>query len=213
VAPEPSALQIGSEEEKRLFFAVLLPRPLQAAAEVVQRALQRTKADIKWVEPHNLHFTLKFLGDTSLEAVPALAEVGRQVAAATPRARVMLRKLGAFPHAQWPQVVWIGCEEGGDCLARLGQRVDAALDEAGLAPLDKKPFVAHLTLGRARSNRRLKALVEALAQYEHVDVGPLLLTSFALMSSQLEPQGPTYAVIEDFPLAGGARKEEGAAPG
>jgi 2'-5' RNA ligase len=209
VAQETSVPETGSEaEEKRLFFAVLLPKPLQAAAEVVQRALQRTKADVKWVEPHNLHFTLKFLGDTSLEIVPGLAAVGRQVAAETPRARVMLRKLGAFPHNQWPQVVWIGAEEGGEALAKLGQRVDAALEEAGLAPLDKKPFVAHLTIGRARSNRRLKVLVEALAQYEEVSVGPLVLTSFALMSSQLGPEGPTYTVIEEFALGGGVASRE-----
>ena len=204
MAQEPVTPQAVVEpEQKRLFFAVLLPKPMQAAAQVVQKALQRTRADVKWVEPCNLHFTLKFLGDSSLDTVPALAGVGRQVAAVAPRARVMLRKLGAFPHNQWPQAVWIGCEDGAEALAALGQKLDAALDEAGLAPPDKKPFVPHLTLGRARSNRRLKVMVEALAQFESVAVGPLLLTSFALMSSQLGPEGPTYTVIEDFPLAGG----------
>ena len=208
-ATEATAIESALEgEEKRLFFAVLLPKSLQAAAEVVQRALQRAKADVKWVEPQNLHFTLKFLGDTSLEAVPALAEVGRKVAAETPRMRVMLRKLGGFPHSQWPQVVWIGCEEGAEGLARLGHRVDTALEEAGLAPADKKPFVPHLTLGRARSNRRIKLLVDTVAQYESIDVGPLVLTSFALMSSQLGPAGPTYTVIEEFPLTGGVASRE-----
>ena len=200
MSDEPAPAQAADEEVRRLFFAVLLPRPLQAAAEVVQRALKRANADIKWVEPEHLHFTLKFLGDTTMEAVPALIEVGREVAARTPRTRVMLRALGGFPHDQWPQVVWIGCDTGGPELAKLGQELDTALAEADLAPLDKRPFTPHLTLGRARSNRRLKGLVETLAKYATVDIGPLLLVSFALMSSQLGPEGPTYEVIQEFPL-------------
>jgi 2'-5' RNA ligase len=200
VSEEPAAAPAAREEVRRLFFAVLVPRPLQAAAAVVQRTLRRANADIKWVEPENLHFTLKFLGDTPVSAVPDLSQVAREVAARTPRVRVMLRGLGAFPHNQWPQVVWIGCDTGGEDLARLGQELDAALETAGLAPRDKKPFVPHLTLGRARSNRRLKPLIGILAQYAAVDVGPLLVTSIALMSSQLGPQGPTYTVIEEFPL-------------
>ena len=212
MAEEAAVAPAAEDEVKRLFFAVLLPRPLQAAAEVVQRALQRANADLKWVEPHNLHFTLKFLGDTPLSAAPALAEVARQVAADSPRARVMLRGLGGFPHDQWPQVVWIGCDAGGPTLARLARRLDAALDEAGLVSLDKRPFEPHLTLGRARSNRRLKGLVDCLAQYGAVDIGPLILSSFALMSSQLSPEGPTYTVIEEFPLRPPPEKPAEAAP-
>ncbi len=212
MADEPAAAPAAEDEVRRLFFAVLLPRPLQAAAEVVQRALKRANADLKWVEPENLHFTLKFLGDTPVSAIPRLSEVGRQLAARTPRARVMLRGLGGFPHNQWPQVVWVGCENGGLALAKLGHSLDTALNEADLAPLDKRPFEPHLTLGRARSNRGLKGLVLSLAQYGTVDIGPLILSNFALMSSQLGPQGPTYTVIEEFPLCPPADKAGPAAP-
>ncbi len=158
--------QPGPEQVKRLFFAVQLPHPLQAAAEVVQRTLRRSEADVKWVEPHNLHFTLKFLGDRPLSQVPALSQAAREVAARCSSFHVMLQGLGAFPHDRWPQVIWIGCREGGDCLAQLGRALDAALHTAGLAPRDKKPFVPHLTLGRARSNRRLMPLVQLLAQHK-----------------------------------------------
>lgn len=200
MSEQSAATQDPAESVQRLFFAVPLPRSLQAATEVVQRALQRANADIKWVEPHNLHFTLKFLGDRPLSQAPALAEVARAVAAEASPARVGLCGLGAFPHNQWPQVVWVGCDSGGSVLAELAHRLDEALDEAGLASRDKRPFEPHLTLGRARSNRRLKGLVEGLAQYGGVEIGPLALTSFALMSSRLSPQGPTYTLIEEFPL-------------
>lgn len=202
MSQKSAAAAPASEEVRRLFFAAPLPPSLAQAAEVVQRVLRRCEADVKWVEPHNLHFTLKFLGDRPLSQVPALSAVAQEVAARSRSFRVMLQGLGAFPHKQWPQVVWIGCREGGDSLARLGQELDAALGKAGLAPRDKKPFVPHLTLGRARSNRRLRQLVRLLAEHEAAEVGPLLLSSLSLMSSRLSPQGPTYTVIGEFPLGG-----------
>lgn len=190
-------------EEQRMFFAVLVPKPLQAAIEVVQRALRRANADIKWVEPANLHFTLKFLGQTPVSRTPELCAVAEQVAASKERSKVMLKGLGGFPHSHWPQVVWIGCEEGSEWLAQLGRDLDRALSEAGLAPLDKRPFTPHLTLGRARSNRRIKNLIQVLNRYQEVDVGPLVVGGFTLMKSELGREGPTYTVLKEFPLRGG----------
>lgn len=197
---EPEPEQEGDEERQRLFFAARLPGSLQAAAEVVQKALRKAQADIKWVEPHNLHFTLKFLGDTPGGRIPELITVGQQIAARTPRFRTALRGLGSFPHENWPQVVWIGCREGREPLANLGQSLDAALAEAELATRDKQPFTPHLTLGRARSNKRIKNLIRVLKEYAEVDLGPLLLAHFSLMRSQLSASGPTYTVIHEFDL-------------
>jgi 2'-5' RNA ligase len=184
-----------------MFFAVLIPKPLQAAAEVIQRALRRANADVKWVEPANLHFTIKFLGETSPELLPGLVAAGQQVAERTSRFKVSLSGLGAFPHEQWPQVVWIGCGDGSPELAQLGRDIDEALAAAQLAPLDKKPFTPHLTLGRTRSNRRIKALMQLVAQFAQVPVGPLLVNGFALMRSDLQPRGPVYTVIHEFALS------------
>ena len=204
MAQEEVATPDSPEEQGRLFFAALVPRPLQAAVQVVQTALRRVGADIKWVEPHNLHFTLKFLGDTPLSAAPALSELGRQVAGELSRGRVLLRGVGAFPHSGWPQVVWVGCEEGREALEALAHRLDEQLAAAGLASLDKRPFEPHLTLGRARSNRRMKALAELLRQMERVEVGPMLVVGFALMRSELLPEGPQYTLVDKFLLGGAA---------
>jgi 2'-5' RNA ligase len=191
----------GEDQNKeRLFFAALLPETLQAAVGVVQKALRKSSANVKWVEPENLHFTLKFLGDTESDLVPALCEVGREVAGAQAPFQVALCGLGAFPNPGWPQVVWLGCSEGEETLANLGQSLDAALEEAGLAPRDKRPFVPHLTLGRAKNNRKLKDLTQYLNQYGEIDLGQMPLGAFYLMKSELLPDGPRYTVLETFSL-------------
>ena len=139
-----------------------------------------------------------------MSRIPQLTEVGRQVAtvSAQCRCRVELRGLGGFPHAAWPQVVWVGCADGAEQLAALGHGLDTALAEARLAPPDKRPFEPHLTLGRVRSNKGIKTLIHGLHLHQEVEVGPLLVTGFHLMRSQLSRGGPTYAVIQEFPLPG-----------
>ena len=47
----------------RTFVAVEISRPIRARAGELIALLSGTTADVKWVEPHNLHLTLKFLGD------------------------------------------------------------------------------------------------------------------------------------------------------
>ena len=47
----------------RTFVAVELSGPVRARAEKLIAAIDGTAAEVKWVEPHNLHITLKFLGD------------------------------------------------------------------------------------------------------------------------------------------------------
>ena len=61
----------------RTFVAVELSGPVRAWAEELIAAIDGTAAAVKWVEPHNLHITLKFLGDVHEREI---TEVCRAVA-------------------------------------------------------------------------------------------------------------------------------------
>ncbi len=60
------------EDVKRLFCAVKVPLTddIEEAFEVYRRELAGEA--IKWVEPHNLHLTLKFFGDTPADRLDAI---------------------------------------------------------------------------------------------------------------------------------------------
>ena len=61
----------------RCFVAVALPPDVKALLVLVQEALKRSDAHVKWVEEENLHLSLKFLGDLDEEAVATLKGFSR----------------------------------------------------------------------------------------------------------------------------------------
>lgn len=186
----------------RLFFAVPASAAVVEEAVAAQQELYFRDVELKWVEPQNLHFTLKFLGDTPEERIPALAQVARAVAARTAPFEVKVQRLGYFPEGRRPQVIWAGCTVGGEEFAALGRELDAALAAAGLAEADRRPFVPHLTLGRVRGGRNLRELAEALAANAERELGAMRVERFLLMQSELRREGPVYAEVGRFELGG-----------
>lgn len=184
----------------RLFFAILLADDLRSAVVAVQERIATAGAKVKWVEPHNLHYTLKFLGDTPADSVPRLAQAAREVAARHAACDIHIAGAGAFPRPADVRVVWLGCREGGDALGALAADLDDTLHRAGLADREQRPFRAHLTIGRNKSRHRAEDLAQALTDAEGADIGPMRVAGFALMRSQLRPAGPVYSVVEVFAL-------------
>ena len=195
---------MACEEPQRLFFAVPLTDEIRAAAQAAQAELSAPRAAVKWVAPENLHFTLKFLGDTPVSAVPALAEVARQVAERHAAFEVEVRGLGSFPPRRPPDVLWAGCGAGGEEFVALGADLDSALAAAGLAEPERRPFTPHLTLGRVRRGAwmgsGLPDLVNLLCRHADRPLGEMRVDRFLLLSSRLGPQGSAYTTVETFDL-------------
>ena len=193
----------------RSFIAVPLAPALQDAVEEWQREFRATGADVRWVSGRQVHFTLKFLGEV---AVATLAEV-QQVCAAQARGtspfELTLQGTGVFPHPRRPRVVWIGVAAGAPQLQELAAKQEAELVGLGFER-EKKPYRAHLTLGRCRSQRGTPALLEALADRHDTVLGRMAVDHFTLMRSELTPHGAVYTVLDRFEL--GLKSEAEAAP-
>ena len=56
----------------------------------LQESLGRTGADVKWVEPENLHVTLLFLGEVDMREVNDVCKAVAKAFASTPAAVGML---------------------------------------------------------------------------------------------------------------------------
>ncbi len=185
----------------RIFIAVELDPALHGAVVAAQRALEDAGARIKWVKPASLHFTLRFLGEITPAQV-ALAKIAtREAARGVAPFAITLRRLGAFPSLQRPQVVWVGVDEGARELESLARRVDERLVHHRFPPEDRR-FRPHLTLARVRDARQWGDVVRALTQYRDVEVGTQTVRSVCVMESRLTPQGPIYTRVEEVTLAG-----------
>ena len=133
----------------RTFAAVEITGPIRARAEELIAALDGTTADVKWVEPHNLHLTLKFLGDVHQREIVAVCQAVAQGAAEVEPFEVEVRGAGAFPNAARPRTVWLGVTAGAEPMVVLHDRVEADLAELGYRE-EHRRFQTHLTIGRVR---------------------------------------------------------------
>jgi 2'-5' RNA ligase len=183
----------------RTFVAVPIPPPVRARLVQVQEALRRADADVRWVEAENLHLTLKFLGDLEEPEVERLRELLGQEARRWPELSLRYEGVGVFPSSGLPRVVWAGARGDLEKLAGLAQAIERAALQVGV-PREGRPFVAHLTLGRVKSGRRLEALRSALENQREASFGDQTLRGFVLLQSTLTPQGSIYEPLAEFPL-------------
>jgi 2'-5' RNA ligase len=190
----------------RVFVATRIPGALAEDVVSLQRELDRRLIDVKWVEPENLHLTLRFfgeLGEGEIErVVGAVTEVTRL---ATPFP-ARLEGIGTFPNHGRPRVIWAGMTVGRERLLATAEALERAFVTAGLGPADR-PFAPHLTLGRVRDPRPPshggrrgqrpppQAMVEMRAAVDRARFGPadFEVREIAVVQSRLSPRGPSYS--------------------
>jgi 2'-5' RNA ligase len=153
---------------RRIFIAAPLP---EAAVSAVAELVERIRAegvpgggrDVRWVRLDGLHVTLRFLGPTLEDRIPATTAAVITAAADVAPFDLTIGGAGTFPEGGRPRALWLGIRAGGEALATLAGAVDAALVVAGWPP-ETRPFRAHLTLARADgvpAGARIGARLEA----------------------------------------------------
>lgn len=196
-SPEPCRLRAALT--MRAFIGLALPEAVRSALTSVQRGLAGGGADVKWVEPHNLHVTLKFLDEITDDRRQALEAKLGEVAQREPRFAVSLGTPGAFPSMRSPRVVWIGIGDGRDALARLAEAIEQESRRLGVRA-ETRPFAAHIALGRFRSARGADRLAERIQQLAWTPPPAWTATTISLFHSVLSGEGPRYSVLGVFPL-------------
>lgn len=180
------AVEIGTENRR-------------AAARLIDR-LRSAGADVKWVDPENLHLTLKFLGDVSSQRLADVCQAVERVAGTQASFVLELRGTGAFPNAARPRVIWLGTGEGTEPMIALAEAVEEALERLGFRR-EARRFHPHLTLGRLRrSGPGVAALARLLQEQADFQAGRAQINEAVVFSSQLTRSGPLYEPLARAPL-------------
>jgi len=161
----------------------------------VQKLLAQTGADLKLVEPQNIHITIRFFGDVTPNMVEKIFEE-MQKTQFTPF-NVQIKSLGAFPDLRYPRVVWAGITEGADQLKNVFSQLEPRLRSLGFAP-DQKGFSPHLTIARVRTGRNKAQLADFVAKNANYDFGSIKAECLRLKRSDLTPRGPIYSTLKEF---------------
>jgi RNA 2',3'-cyclic 3'-phosphodiesterase len=188
----------------RTFIAVETPPEVIGRVSKLARILApaAAEADVKWVAPENLHWTIKFLGDVDprdlAEICLALNAAARKVAPF----RMTVERAGAFPNVARPRTLWLGAGDGGEALVCLAEAVETEMTKIGFRREGRR-FEPHLTIGRVRSGGPgQQALGELLAENAEFDGGVMEVDEVVLFSSELRPDGPVYEALERAELTG-----------
>lgn len=186
----------------RTFIAIDVSSQVRVAAEKAIACLRGSGAAVNWVEPENVHVTLKFLGEVPNVEVHAVCREVQQAVAESGVApfEVECHGLGAFPDIDRARTVWMGVREGGEQLIQLHAAIDAQLPKLGFAR-ERRRLHPHVTLGRVKCGGMQRApLVDLLRTHQDWEVGRLFVSEVLIFSSTLEKGGPIYDVMGRAPL-------------
>ena len=185
----------------RTFIAIELPSEVKTLLDNVQQGLKTLPLKAKWVRTQNIHLTLKFLGNID----PAnIEDIGRAMADAAGDSApftLTVGGIGFFPGVKRPRVVWAGLGGETDILFDLQRRLAQLLAAIGY-PQEKRPFKAHLTLGRIRQAIDSGTIGRAMQDYS--SLGELHFTAdrIILFRSDLKPSGAVYTPLKQTELSG-----------
>jgi 2'-5' RNA ligase len=177
----------------RLFTGIELP---DDAREALAR-LRMPLAGAKWIDPGEMHVTLRFAGDIDNARAADFADALAQIDVDCFEVRIS--GVGAFGGND-PRVVWAGVE-GGEALTELARLHEKAAREAGLQP-EPRAFKPHVTLARLRGGR-VDAVARVLQHHGAFRLEPFVVERFVLYSSRPQLGGGPYVIEEAFPLRGG----------
>jgi 2'-5' RNA ligase len=157
-----------------------------------QNKLDTSLAKMKLVEIENIHFTLRFLGDTSLTRIDEIKSCLDQIQIEP--FEIEIHGVGAFPNSRRPRVIWIGVNHNADRIRDLNTEIDSHLKELGYKP-EKKRFTPHATIARVRYIKDAEQLVKNIDELVDSTIGPMTVSRFNMKKSTLTPSGPIYETL------------------
>jgi len=176
----------------RTFIAVELSDAVRAEAQRLVERLRPAGGDARWVQPQNMHLTLKFLGDVREDALADVCRVVGKAAAEFAPFEVAIGGAGAFPDLRRPRTLWIGVTQGQQELIRLQTAVERALAKRGF-PKENRDFQPHLTIGRIReSGPAMTELGNQIQAHADFAAGRSTVREVVVFASHLASSGPTY---------------------
>ena len=176
----------------RLFVGIEFPPELKLRLSLLCTALPGAR----WIDPGNLHLTLRFIGEITEDLAADVDEALARLKAR--RFALQLAGTGVFGGNR-PHTLWVGVERDPD-LVVLHDKIEMALIRVGLAP-EPRRFAPHVTLARLR-DPVLDMLGHFLAAHARFRADPLPVEHFSLIASFPTKAGSVYEDQADYPLLG-----------
>lgn len=178
----------------RLFTGIEIPADQR---EEIARLKVPLPGGGRWLEPDDLHLTLRFIGDVDNEQATEFAD--RLETIDVDAFELRLSGIGVFGGNE-PRSLWTGVEQSAP-LEALARANDRAARAAGLPP-DGRAFRPHVTLARLKyaSADEVARVLQRIGAFRSK---PFIVSRFVLFSSKPKSGGGPYVIEEAFNLRGG----------
>lgn len=180
-------------------FAAIKVDPSKELIDLLDRCREHfIPSQVKWVELHNLHITLRFFGNTEIETIPTIIEKLSVVAQNQAPFSIEIAGIGAFGTSASPKIIYAGILESTP-FQQLSIDIERLARQVGFEPQcnDKTP---HLTLGRPKGNGNEVPTNELITLFNGRSFGKFYAENIYLYQSISTGTGPLYQPIEIVPL-------------
>lgn len=181
----------------RTFIAIELPKEIRDGLAKLQDKLRTSGADVKWVEPNNIHLTLKFLGEIDEQKLDKIKSILENLAKEQTQFCIRISSIGAFPRISSPRIIWVGIDKGDSETKEIVKLLEGKIG----IPKEDRPFSSHITIARTRSGFNLDKLYVGLKSLENnfeMKDSQFKVTKITLFKSTLTPKGPLYETLREI---------------
>jgi 2'-5' RNA ligase len=183
---------------KRTFIAIKI-NPKQPLLKLISELKEKLKSEqLKWVEEHNLHLTLHFIGETSPDQVKAVSNILQFATKNHPVFNLNLSGTGYFGTFNRPTVLHVNIENNAE-LQLIVNDIAKGLTALGL-PGNLKSFSPHLTLARMKQLQNLQHFHAMVEKSKEQYLQSTEVSEIIYYESILQPAGPVYKPIQVFKL-------------
>jgi 2'-5' RNA ligase len=183
---------LSMSEMIRAFLSIDIDNDsLLSQIQKVQQKLDLTAAKMKIVKRDDIHFTLRFFGDTSLSRLNEIQTCLDKIEVHPFEAEI--GGVGSFPNKRRPRVIWVGIVHNESEVLSLKNKVDSALAEIGYK-IERK-YTPHATIARVRFVKDPLRLAENLESLANEILGRMNIDRIRMIKSTLTPTGPIYDTL------------------
>ncbi|KPA19465.1 2'-5' RNA ligase [Candidatus Magnetomorum sp. HK-1] len=183
----------------RTFIACPIPQVQMQKITRIQERLKKYRWKARWTPVANIHLTLSFLGDIHLYQQTKIEKALKPLTLSQNAFKFHLGNLGVFPSPNRPNVMWLGLSGDVQALITFQKKVQSALEPLGF-PVDKRPFKAHLTIGRFKGHIPKDQLAEALCMDIISENCQFCCDRMVFYQSILSSKGACYNALAEWKL-------------
>ena len=182
--------------QKRVFIGIPAGDQVKSTLPLLKSIIDCNSRHIKWIPFDNIHLTLSFLGDVSINDIPDFIQsVEHNIAIS--QFQLSISGTGVFPLAKSPRVLWLGIDKGINDLKLLHEQVVRSVNKFK-DNYENNIFIPHISIARiSRYHRKIAVLPLLNSVYSPID---LEVNSISMYESKLFLEGSQYTIINTFPL-------------